>query len=142
MDNTFKPANLIYLNKQLSIRDIKYILKNLSRQRYEYNHSKMILENLGAKMPEIDFDLIEAIQAIYLYSQNNVLLCKMTSAFNKYVNVDENVWLYEPYFGEDKLCSGGYELELNFPPNLREKIIAISKKVIKENNQKIQNYDW
>ena len=142
MNNSFKPAKLIDLNKPLSIKEIQYILKNLSKKRYEYNHYKILLGDLGANMPEIDFDLIEAIQAIYFYSQNNVLLCKMTAAFNKYVNVDENVWLYEAYFGEDKLCSGGYELELNYPPPLREKIIAISKKVIEENNQKNQNYDW
>lgn len=142
MNNSFKPAKLIDLNKPLSIKEIQYILKNLSKKRYEYNHYKILLEDLGAKMPEIDFDLIEAIQAIYLYSQNNILLCKMTNAFNKYANVNENVWLYEPYFGEDKLCSGGYELELNFPPNLREKIIDISKKVKEENIQKSQNYAW
>ena len=140
MNNSFKPAKLIDFNKPLTIKEIKYILKNLSEDRYSYNSSKKLLEDLGAKMPEIDFDLIEALQIIFSYCDNNVLLCKMANMFNNYIKVEENIWLYEPYFGEDELRSSGYELKFNLPPKLREKTIVLSKKVLENAMQNENEY--
>ena len=143
MYNKIKPAHIINLNKQLSIKEIKYILNNLSRERYEYNNAKILMESLGAKrMPKIDFDLIEAFQNIYTYSDNYIILCKITNIFNKYVKVEENTWVYEPYFGEDELRSNGYELQFNLPIDLREKIIELSKKVIIQEQQKETPFYW
>ena len=134
------PAHLIDLNKTLSVKEIKYILENLTRERFEYSRSKAIMEKFGAKMPEIDFDSIEALQTIFKYCNNKIILNKLAHAFNKYVKVDENIGLYEPYFGEDKIYSYGYDLEVNFPKDLKGKIINLSNKILQQEEEKEREF--
>ena len=136
-----KPANLIDLNKKLNIKEIKHILINLKWDRNSYAELQKFCDNFGTILPPTDFDLIEALQTIFNYCNNNVALCKITYIFNTYVKVTEDIDYYEAYgYGEDKIYSVGYELKMNIPDKLREKIINLSNQILKERENQIQ--DW
>ena len=139
-----KPAHLINLDKKLTIKEIKYILNNLKWDRHEYEQLKEYSNKYFGKQPEeIDFDLIESLQTIYKYSNNNVKLCQITNLFNTFVKVTEDVGFYEAYYyGEDKIYSVGYELKMNIPDEFRGKLINYSQKILKEKEEEYAKGWW
>ena len=135
------PADVIDLDKKLTIKDIKHILNNLKWERYEYQSVQEFWKGMGSIIKDMDFDLIESLQTIFNYCDNNVALCKITNIFNTYVTVTEDVDYYEAYgYGEDKVYSAGYELKINIPDELREKIINLSKKILQERDKNMDSW--
>ena len=128
-----KPAHLIDTKKELNIQEIKYVLNNIKWERYEYFDVQNFWRKQGVDIADIDFDLIEAFQNIFKHCASNPLLGIMAYIFNSYVKVTEDIGLYEPYGpGEDKIYSCGYDLELNVPEDLKQKILNISKNIAKK----------
>lgn len=140
----YKPAHLIDLNKKLTIKEIKYILNNLKWNRHEYEYVKELWNKYLGKQPEkIDYDLIESLQAIYKYSDDNVKLCKITNIFNKFVKVHQDITVYEGYlYEEDRTCSAGYELVMNIPNELRDKLIKYGQKLSQEKEEEYIKGLW
>lgn len=132
-----KPAHLINLDKKLTIKDIKYIMNNLHWNRHEYAEVKELWNKYFRKTPEeIDFDLIESLQAIYKYSDNYVKLCQITNIFNTFVKVKEHTGFYEALsYGEDKTYSLGYELNIKIPNELKGKLIKYGQKIMKDREE-------
>ncbi len=136
------PAHVIDLDKKLTIKNIKHILNHLKWERHEYTRMQEFWKDMGCStIKDRDFDLIESLQTIFNYCENNVSLCKITNVFNTFVKVTEDVDYYEAYgYGEDKIYSVGYELEMDIPNELREKIINLSKKILQERENNMR--DW
>ena len=144
MKNDFNtPPNLIDLKKKLTIKEIKYILDNLSQTSSEYYSGRKLMESLGCKKYKyIDYESVDALQVLFKYCQNKPLLCKLAAVFNRYVKGSEMVWLYEPYSGEDKLYSCGYDVEPKFPKTIKEKIISLSQKTLEKREKQLAEERW
>ena len=141
--NFDKPPKLVDLNKKLTIKEIKYILENLAQNSSEYYNAKKLMESLGCKKYKyIDYESVDALQVLFRYCENKPILCKLAAVFNRYVKVSEDVWLYESYSGEDKLYSCGYDVEPNFPKELKQKIISLSQKTLEKREKQLEEERW
>ena len=126
--------------EKLSIKSIKHILNNLFWSRTVYEAAKSFWDSMGAENPpKLDFDLIEAFQTIFNKCENYLLLCKVANVFNKYVEATPDIWYYDSYSDDDKMETT-YNLKLNVPDEIKNKVIKLANKINQEIDFENENY--
>ncbi len=127
---------------KLSITSIRTVLNNLAWNREKYNKVFEYQKYFGfhnANINSMDFDLIESFQTIFNHCENYELLNKVANIFNTYVETAPNIWLYETYWDNDKMNTT-YNLKLDVPHNIREKVINLANTIKEEITQNKENF--